>query len=162
MLAELEYEARKKDLFLRLKVAKIFGIYSSRTIVAKRLVDGRLKLLGEMKSWCFKSKSVLNLDTMRVFSRDVAGIGNLIWTSTMAWALEETQCRYSRLLAINDEKFKHKCLVRYFRQRGFTPVHEVKSQLSDLPLRLIWGGEGTLMIGNCEEIFAISKRRWVD
>ena len=70
----------------------------------------------------------------------------------MAWALEKTSCRNARLLAIYDDEGYSKKLVRYFRLIGFDIVKEVGSSPSDLLLRLIWGGAGTLMKGDCSKI----------
>ena len=59
---------------------------------------------------------------MKVGKNANSKIGDLIWASTMAWALEETPCRSARLLAIYDENNQHEILQRYFRMRGFNTV----------------------------------------
>jgi hypothetical protein len=41
--------------------------------------------------------------------------------------------------------------VRYFRRLGFQPLREVGSAPMDLALRLVWGGSGLLMGGDCAE-----------
>ena len=79
-------------------------------------------------------------------------ISELIWAATMAWALENTPCKSARLLAIYDQEGYSKKLVRYFRKMGFYIIKEVGSNPGDLFLRLIWGGAGTLMRGECESI----------
>jgi len=56
------------------------------------------------------------------------------------------------LLAIYDSEGYSKKLVRYFRLIGFTFIKEVGASPSDLFLRLIWGGAGTLMKGDCSKI----------
>ena len=43
-------------------------------------------------------------------------------------------------------------LVRYFKIIGFEIVKEVGSSPIDLFLRLVWGGAGTLMKGDCFHI----------
>ena len=123
-------------------------------------MESRLRLLGEMKAWAYGTSHGLQLDTMRVLPAGPVGIGDLIWAATMAWALEATPCRSARLLAIRDDEQQHRRLVRYFRQRGFSPVREVEAALWDLPLRLVWGGAGMLMTGDCAKVQAISQRRW--
>jgi hypothetical protein len=45
-----------------------------------------------------------------------------------------------------------KKLVRYFKLIGFKIVKEVGSSPVDLLLRLVWGGAGTLMNGECISI----------
>ena len=79
-------------------------------------------------------------------------VSELIWATTMVWALEQTKCENARLLAIYDEDGYSKKLVRYFRLIGFRVTKEVGSSPSDLLLRLIWGGAGTLMKGDCKKI----------
>jgi len=39
-------------------------------------------------------------------------------------------------------------------------VRKVGSSPLDLPLRLVWGGAGTFMVGNCEEVLDRSYRSW--
>ena len=97
---------------------------------------------------------------MKVGKNANSKIGELIWASTMAWALEETPCRSARLLAIYDENNQHEILQRYFRMRGFNTVRKVGSSPFDLPLRLVWGGAGAFMVGNCEKVFKRSYRSW--
>jgi hypothetical protein len=87
-------------------------------------------------------------------------VGPLIWAATFAWALERTPCRSARLLAIRDGERQHRCLVRYFQRLGFEPLREVGGGLSDLPLRLVWGGAGLLMRGDCAEVLERCGRRW--
>ena len=97
---------------------------------------------------------------MRVRADAPRGVGHLIWISTMLWALESTPCKKARLLAIRDEAKQHSILVRYFLKRGFNSVREVGSAPSDLYLRMIWGGSGMLMVGECEEVLSINERLW--
>ena len=116
------------------------------------------RLLGELSA--YPAISGLQLDTMRVLPSSPTGVGDLIWAATMAWALESTPCRRARLLAIRDDDRQHRRLVRYFRQRGFTPVREVAAAPADLPLRLIWGGAGVLMCADCGSVLTRSEQRW--
>ena len=67
----------------------------------------------------------------------------------MAWAIDQKNSEYARLLAIYDTDGYSKKLVRYFKLIGFKIVKEVGSSPIDLLLRLVWGGAGTLMKGNC-------------
>jgi hypothetical protein len=88
---------------------------------------------------------------MRVQGAGSQGVGPLIWAATFAWALEATPCRGARLLAIRDSEQQHRRLVRYFQRLGFEPVRELGAAPADLPLRLLWGGSGLLMRGDCAE-----------
>ncbi|MGE4582051.1 MAG: hypothetical protein AAEC03_06845, partial [Synechococcus sp.] len=105
-------------------------------------------------------KAGLHLDTMRVQPGAPAGVGDLVWAATMAWALEMTPCRRTRLLAIRDAEQQHLRLVRYFRQRGFSTKRDVEAALWDLPLRMVWGGAGALMSGEVEAVLERSLRGW--
>ena len=159
-LADLEADARERGLLLRIKLNRPVGLWALRLVVASRQSDGPARLLGELKGWAYPAISGLQLDTMRVLPSSPTGVGDLIWAATMAWALESTPCRRARLLAIRDDDRQHRRLVRYFRQRGFTPVREVAAATADLPLRLIWGGAGVLMCADCGSVLTRSEQRW--
>jgi hypothetical protein len=150
-LQRVEALAAKRGLKLRLRAPRRLGVWSLQVVVARPLDAGRAELLGELKGWAMPTPAGLQLDTMRVQGQDTAGVGLLIWAATFAWALESTPCRSARLLAIRDSERQHRCLVRYFQRLGFGPVREVGAGLTDLPLRLVWGGAGLLMRGDCAE-----------
>ena len=158
-LAELEAEAQRRGLLLRLQVGRPLGVaWSLRVGVARRQPQGLL-LLGELKGWALPLATGLRLDTMRVQGDDTAGVGALIWAATFAWALEATPCRQARLLAIRDQEAQHRRLVRYFRQWGFEPLRPLEGGAGDLAPRLLWGGAGLLMEGSCDEGLRRSVRR---
>lgn len=149
-LAELEAEACRRDLLLRLQVSRTAGlVWTLRVGVARRPGSGTLQLLGELKGWALPTADGLRLDTMRVQGERTAGVGALIWAASFAWALEATPCRRARLLAIRDNDQQHRRLVRYFQRLGFEPTRELGAAALDLPLRLVWGGAGLLMRGDC-------------
>ena len=156
----LEMEALNEGLLLRLQVRRPFNIWALKLVVAKKQVDNSIQILGEIKGWAYSGLNGFQLDTMRVHPKAPIGVGHLIWAGVMSWALENTPCKKARLLAIRDEDKQHATLIRYFISRGFIPIQEVGSSPFDLPLRLVWGGAGTLMIGDCEEVFKINQRRW--
>ncbi len=163
-LQHLEAEASRRGLLLRLQVGRPLGLaWSLRVGVARRgdPTDpaAPLLLLGELKGWALPSPAGLRLDTMRVQGENTAAVGPLIWAATFAWALEATPCRQASLLAIRDGEQQHRRLVRYFRQLGFAPLRELGAGAADLAPRLIWGGSGLLMRGDCAEGLARSARR---
>jgi len=163
-LEQLDEEASRRGLLLRLQVGRPAGLaWSLRVGVARRREPADpgspLLLLGELKGWALPTPGGLRLDTMRVQGSDTAAVGPLIWAATFAWALEATPCRQATLLAIRDQERRHRRLVRYFRQLGFTPVRELGGGAADLAPRLIWGGAGLLMRGDCAEGLARSARR---
>ena len=158
-LAQLEAEAQRRGLLLRLQVGRPLGLlWSLRVGVARRQGPG-LVLLGDLKGWALPLASGLRLDTMRVQGDDTAGVGALIWAASFAWALEATPCRRARLLAIRDQEAQHRRLVRYFQQLGFQPLRPLEGGAGDLAPRLLWGGAGLLMEGDCEEGLRRSCRR---
>ena len=161
-LAILEKEASERGLLLRIQVRRPFNIWSFRLVVAEMTPKDKIQLWGEMKGWAYQNTKGLQLDIMKVGKNANSKVGDILWAATMAWALEETPCRNARLLAIFDENNQHKILQRYFRRRGFKTVRNVGSSLFDLPLRLVWGGAGAFMVGNCEEVLDRSYRSWSD
>jgi hypothetical protein len=159
-LDELAREAEELGWRLRLQVNRPLGLWTLRVVVVEIVTPGRARLLGELKGWAYARPGGLQLDTLRVSRRASAGVSDLIWAATFAWALEVTPCRRARLLAIRDDDRQHRRLVRYFRQRGFRPLREVGSAPLDLALRLVWGGAGLLMGMPCDEGLRRSAGRW--
>ncbi len=158
----LEKEASDRGMLLRIQVRRPLNIWSFRLVVGEITSKDKLQLLGEMKGWAYQNTNGLQLDTMKVGRDAKSKVGDILWAATMAWALEETPCRRARLLAIYDENNQHKVLQRYFRRRGFNTVRHVGSSPLDLPLRLVWGGAGAFMVGNCEEVLDKNYRSWTE
>ena len=150
-LAAIEQRAAAWDLLLRLQVRQLLGVRTLRVVVARPRPGQAPLLLGELKGWALPLADGLQLDTMRVQGPATQGVGPLIWAATFAWALEATPCRRARLLAIRDGEAQYRRLVRYFQRLGFEPVRELGAAAADLPLRLLWGGSGLLMRGECAE-----------
>ena len=148
---QLQRIAESLDLTIKIQVREVLGFKIFRIIVAQ-INNNSVKIWGEIKGWTLPAKGGLQLDTMRVLSSSPRFVSELIWATTMAWAIEKTTCRFARLLAIYDSEGYSKKLVRYFRLIGFTFIKEVGASPSDLFLRLIWGGAGTLMKGDCSKI----------
>ncbi len=161
-LAVLEKQASLAGLLLRVQIRRPLNLWTLRLVVGKYLNPQKIQLLGEMKGWAYQHSSGLQLDTMQVSKNAPRGVGHLIWASTMAWALDETPCQRARLLAIHDEAQQHKILIRYFQQRGFSTVRDVGASILDLPLRMVWGGAGSLMVADCTEVYKYSCHHWED
>ena len=163
-LADLEAEASRRGLLLRLQVRRPAGLaWTLRVGVARRPQPGEmaggLLLLGQLKGWALATADGLRLDTMRVQGEDTAAVGPLLWAASFAWALEATPCRRATILAIRDGEAQHRRLVRYFRQLGFTPLRELGAGPADLAPRLLWGGAGLLMRADGHEVLRRSARR---
>lgn len=158
-LGAIEQRAAARGLLLRLQVRGLLGLRTLRVVVARERPGQTPVLLGELKGWALPLADGLQLDTLRVEAGAPPGVGALIWAATFCWALEETPCRRARFLAIRDDDQQHRRLVRYFRRLGFQGRREVGASLPDLALRLIWGGSGLLMAGDCREALACSLRQ---
>ena len=61
-------------------------------------------------------------------------------------------------LAIDDEPYQHKRLVRFFQRAGFRVVRYVGDDWKDIPDRMIWGGCGTLMDATIDHLLV----KWTD
>ena len=147
-IEELEKLAFSFGLLIKIQVRETFGLCFFRIVIAEQK-DKVVKIWGEMKGWTFLNKQGIQLDTLRILSNSPPYVSELIWATTMAWAIEKKTRIKARLLAIFDSEGYSKKLVRYFRIIGFKIEKEVGSSPLDLFLRLIWGGAGTLMKGNC-------------
>jgi len=150
-ITRLETIAESLGLIIKIQMRETLGLNFFRIVVAKQ-DNNYVKIYGEMKGWTLPNKNGLQLDTLKVLENSPPLVSELIWATTMAWALENTSCKSARLLAIYDQEGYSKKLVRYFRKIGFMITREVGSSPSDLLLRLIWGGAGTLMKGECRPI----------
>ena len=148
---ELEKLASSLGLLIKIQVRETFGLCFFRIVVAEQK-DKIIKIWAEMKGWTYLNKQGIQLDTLRILSKAPPFAAELIWSTTMAWAIEKKSSNKARLLAIFDSEGYSKKLVRYFKLIGFKIVKEVGSSPVDLFLRLIWGGAGTLMTGECISI----------
>ncbi len=148
---ELEKLASTIGLLIKIQVRETLGLCFFRIVIAEQK-DNIIKIWAEMKGWTFLNKQGIQLDTLRILSKSPAFVSELIWATTMAWAIEKKSSNKARLLAIFDSEGYSKKLVRYFKLIGFQIVKEVGSNPVDLLLRLVWGGSGTLMNGECNSI----------
>ena len=145
---ELQNIAFSLGLVLKIQVRETLGLCFFKIVIAEQN-DNIVKIWAEMKGWTYLSKKGIQLDTLRILSKSPPFVSELIWASAMAWAIEMKASEKARLLAIYDAEGYSKKLVRYFKIIGFKVVKEVGSSPIDLFLRLIWGGAGTLMKGDC-------------
>ena len=148
---ELEKFANTIGLLIKIQVRETLGLCFFKIVIAEQK-NNIIKIWGEMKGWTFLNKQGIQLDTLRILSSSPPFVKDLIWASAMAWAIEKKNSNNARLLAIYDNEGYSKKLVRYFKIIGFKTVKEVGSSPRDLFLRLVWGGAGTLMKGDCFHI----------
>jgi hypothetical protein len=64
----------------------------------------------------------------------------------------------AEFLAIDDEDFQHRRLVRYYKRGGFEIIKYVGEAWNDIPDRLVWGGCGTLMAKEVEALLILWTR----
>ena len=147
-VVELQNIAFSLGLIIKIQVRETIGLSFFKIVIAEQN-DNIVKIWGEMKGWTYLSKQGIQLDTLRILSKSPPFVSELIWASVMAWAIEIKSSKKAHLLAIYDTEGYSKKLVRYFKIIGFKVVKEVGSSPIDLFLRLIWGGAGTLMKGDC-------------
>ena len=148
---QLQRIAESQNLTIKIQVREVLGLKIFRIIVAQ-VDNNTVKVWGEIKGWTLPVRGGLQLDTLRILNGSPKFVSELIWATTMAWALEKNKCKFARLLAIYDSEGYSRKLVRYFKLIGFNIIKEVGASPSDLLLRLIWGGAGTLMKGDCSKI----------
>ncbi|GMN37896.1 hypothetical protein TIFTF001_007194 [Ficus carica] len=102
--------------------------------------------------------TVLHLDSLRLrretlgMEKSIFGIGLFLGAVAIRYGYD-CGCRTAELLAINDSDLYHHKLVRFYKRIGFKVVYEVTgSTLGDLPHMLVWGGVGTRMDADIEEL----------
>jgi hypothetical protein len=155
---ELEKLGSSIGLLIKIQARETFGLCFFRIVVAEKK-DNIIKIWAEMKGWTYLNKQGIQLDTLRILSKAPSFVSELIWATTMSWAIEKKSSKKARLLAIFDSEGYSKKLVRYFKLMGFKIVKEVGSSPVDLFLRLVWGGAGTLMTGECNSILKKLKKK---
>ena len=150
-IEELQKIAFSLGLLIKIQVRETLGLCFFKIVVAEQK-GNIVKIWGEMKGWTFLNKQGIQLDTLRIINTSPPFVSELIWATSMAWAIEKKNSEKARLLAIYDTDGYSMKLVRYFKIIGFKIVKEVGSSPVDLFLRLVWGGAGTLMKGDCFHI----------
>ncbi|KAK3412281.1 hypothetical protein EUGRSUZ_I01062 [Eucalyptus grandis] len=127
--------------------------------ITARSLDARQELgraEGLIRVWT--GGKILHLDSIRLrretlgMERSIFGIGLFIGAVAIRHGYE-CGCRRAELLAINDSELYHSKLVRFYTRIGFEAVHEVTgSTMGDIAHMLVWGGVGTRMNANIEDL----------
>jgi hypothetical protein len=129
-------------------------------------------ILGYVEGFVRPSGQILHLDKMELFSKQIKrarkeapgsldfagvgiGLGTLVGYRCLLFGAEKG-CKTAEFLAIDDEEFQHKRLVRYYQSAGFQIVKYVGDDFKDIPDRMVWGGCGTLM----RESMDVLLRKW--
>ncbi|OEU08482.1 hypothetical protein FRACYDRAFT_249870 [Fragilariopsis cylindrus CCMP1102] len=124
------------------------------------------KILGYGEGFVRPAGKILHLDKMEVFKPIVKqvrkenpdfrgggtifGVGLLFGYQCLLHGIENG-CTEAEFLAIDDEDFQHKRLVRFYKNSGFKIIKYVGEDFQSIPDRMVWGGCGTLMRGNIKD-----------
>ena len=108
---ELEKLAGNIGLLIKIQVRETLGLCFFRIVIAEQK-DNIIKIWGEMKGWTYLNKQGIQLDTLRILSKAPAFVSELIWATTMAWAIEKKSSKKARLLAIYDSEGYSKNLIQ--------------------------------------------------
>ena len=87
---ELEKLAGSIGLLIKIQVRENLGLCFFRIVIAEQK-DSIIKIWAEMKGWTYLNKQGIQLDTLRILSKSPAFVSELIWATTMAWAIERNQ-----------------------------------------------------------------------
>ena len=111
---ELQNIAISLGLLIKIQVRETLGLCFFKIVIAEQN-ENIVKIWGEIKGWTYFKNEGIQLDTLRILSKSPPFVADLIWASTMAWAIEKKSSKKARLLAIFDTEGYSKKLVRYFR-----------------------------------------------
>lgn len=126
------------------------------------------QILGYIEGFIRPTGQLLHLDKMEVFRKmvhrarhenpkfkgggTVLGVGMLMAYLCVLHGAEEGKCSQAEFLAIDDSQFQHKRLVKLYRNAGFKKVKYVGDDFRDVPDRLVWGGCGTLLRADIQDL----------
>jgi hypothetical protein len=119
------------------------------------------QIMGYVEGFVRPGNKLLHLDKMEVFRKiiktarvenpdEFKGGGTILGVGLLLGYLcllhgQEQGCSIAEFLAIDDEDFQHKRLVRYYTSSGFDVIKYVGDDFRDIPDRMVWGGCGTLL-----------------
>ncbi|XP_065016585.1 uncharacterized protein LOC135582299 isoform X1 [Musa acuminata AAA Group] len=139
---------------LRLRLQSLGPFFRVRAEAEGGAELGRAE--GVVRPWV--GGKVLHLDSMRLsrdtlrMDRSIFGFGLFIGAAAVRHGFDRG-CRRAELLAINDSPIFHSKLVRFYTRMGFKAVHKVDgSSVGDLAHMLVWGGRGTRMDADIEQL----------
>ncbi|CAB9504781.1 expressed unknown protein [Seminavis robusta] len=127
-------------------------------------------ILGYGEGFVRPNGDILHLDKMEVFSKMVKqarrdnpdfrgggntfGVGLLFGYQCLLHGAEQG-CKIAEFLAIDDEDFQHRRLVRFYSRSGFEVIKYIGDDFQDIPARMVWGGCGTLMRANIDDLLPL-------
>ncbi|KAL6623012.1 hypothetical protein ACP70R_032891 [Stipagrostis hirtigluma subsp. patula] len=163
-MADIMVASRAQGLDVRLRTV---GPFFRVTAAARGEGEGDAVELGRaegaVRPW--PGGAVLHLDSMRmtratlgVADRPLFGLGMFLGAVAVRHGYD-AGCARAELLAINDTPLYHD--KGFYTRMGFKPVHEVDgSSITDLAHMLVWGGRGTRMDADIEELLFKWRKRF--
>ncbi|KAK6143620.1 hypothetical protein DH2020_023968 [Rehmannia glutinosa] len=152
-MSDIMDSSRAQNLDLKLQTFGPFFRITAKSLKTQREL-GRAE--GVVRVW-FGGK-ILHLDSMRLqretigMEKSIFGIGLFIGAVAIRHGYE-CGCSKAELLAINDTDLYHAKLVKFYKRIGFKTVYEVTgSSLGDMSHMVVWGGVGTRMDANLEDL----------
>ncbi|KAL6013066.1 hypothetical protein ACLOJK_003556 [Asimina triloba] len=166
-MPEIMAASKAQNLDLKLQTLGPFFRVSARSLETGQEL-GRAE--GLVRVW-FGGR-ILHLDSMRMrretlgMEKSIFGLGLFVGAVAVRHGFD-CGCRTAELLAINDTELYHSKLalgsqlVRFYTRFGFKAVLEVTgSAMSDMAHMLVWGGRGTRMDADIEELLVKWGRRF--
>lgn len=106
-----------------------------------------------------KAKKIIDPSSFQSHAGNTFGVSLLVGYIALLHAdCQSRPFETVEFLAIDDQPYQHKRLVRFFQRAGFHVVRYVGDDWKDIPDRLIWGGCGTLMDAHIDTLLI----RWTD
>ncbi|CAN6450228.1 unnamed protein product [Victoria cruziana] len=154
-MEDIMNSCKQQNLHMRLQTVGPFFRVAATNIASGKEV-GRAE--GLIRPWV--DGTILHLDSIRLkketlsMKRSIFGLGLFVGAVAVRHGYDHG-CRKAELLAINDSELFHSKLVRFYGRIGFKPVYEVTgSSIGDVTHMLVWGGRGTRMDADIEELMA--------
>ncbi|XP_022149148.1 uncharacterized protein LOC111017637 [Momordica charantia] len=142
-----------QNLDLRLQTLGPFFRITAKSTESQREIG---KAEGLIRVW-FGGR-ILHLDSIRLnreslgMEKSIFGLGLFIGAVAIRYGFD-CGCKTAELLAINDSDLYHSKLVRFYTRIGFKSMYEVSgSKMGDFGDMLVWGGVGTRMDADIEEL----------
>lgn len=153
-MSEILKSSRAQKVDLRLQTLGPFFRITAKSLETQKELG---KAEGLIRVWPVKGR-ILHLDSIRLrretlgMEKSIFGIGLFIGAVAVRYGYD-CGCKTAELLAINDSDLYHSKLIRFYSRIGFKAVHEVTgSTVGDYGHMLMWGGIGTRMDADVEEL----------
>ena len=170
---EIATAAKKRGLAVETSTSGPFFKITARRLSTRAGEEGQpgteeTDIIGEHDGFIAPPPfGILHMDSMRIYNSRVRGDDekakmrstfglSILLGATSSLMAHEAGCRKVELLSIDDGNEYAPKLVKYYRRLGFKVVKEVGDNgfFEDLPHLLVWGGVGTRMDGNLQQLLS--------